>query len=82
MTTLRIKTDRSHGEADLLFYPGTDSREFLDELHDTVVSQIDGVRTKGGISDSVVAIRKRDFDDVVERLAHYYQLNGFAVTVE
>lgn len=82
MDTLKIKTDRCYGEADLLFYPRTDNQELLDELHDIVVKAIDGVRTKYGIPDAVVAIRKRDFDDVVKRLADYYRSRGYRVTVE
>jgi hypothetical protein len=74
---LTIKTNKAHGEADLVFEPSTAER--LNELHDSIVGEIDGVSVKGGVEDFVVAIRKHDFDDVVKRIEEYYQGTGLSV---
>lgn len=78
--TLTIRTNREHGEADLIFRPVSANR--MEHLHSTVISEVDGVRVKRGAKDSVVAIRKRDFPDVVQRLAAYYERIGIQVTIE
>jgi hypothetical protein len=74
---LTIKTNKAHGEADLQFQPSTSER--LNELHESVVDEIDGVSAKGGVADFVVAIRKRDFDDVVKRIEEHYRGAGLSV---
>jgi hypothetical protein len=82
MPSLTIRADRANSEADLVFEPDTDSREILDNLHNVVLPQIDGASMKSGIDDSVVAIRKIDFDAVVTRLADHYRTPEFPVHVK
>lgn len=65
------RVQHKYGEADLKFRSAT--ADDLNELHDTVVRAIDGVRVKKKVEDFVVAIRKRDFDEVVQRLKAYYE---------
>jgi hypothetical protein len=77
---LTIRTNRKHGEADLIFRPASANR--MEHLHGTVIPEVDGVRVKRGVKDSVVAIRRRDFPDVVQRLAAYYESIGIQVTIE
>jgi hypothetical protein len=74
---LTIKTNKAHGEADLQFQPSTSER--LNELHDSVLGSIDGASAKGTVADFVVAIRKRDFDEVVKRLEEHYRGAGLSV---
>jgi hypothetical protein len=81
MTALTVRTDKTNGEADVIFDRG-DDRDLLDDLHNSVIRTVDGASMKGGINDSVVAIRKKDFDDVVVRLADAYRERGFTVRIE
>lgn len=82
MASLTIRADRANLEADLIFEPDTDSREILANLHDAVLPQIDGASMKSGIDDSVVAIRKKDFDAVITRLADHYGTPEFPVYIQ
>ena len=79
---LTIRTDRAQGTADLLFYPRTEEQRLLADLHDTIVAEVDGTRSCGGVHDALVAIRKRDFVRVVDTLADAYRERGFEVVVE
>ena len=79
MVDLTITINKKYGEADLKFRSAT--ADDLNELHDTVVRAIDGVRVKKKIEDFVVAIRKRDFHEVVQRLKAYYGQTGRRVNV-
>lgn len=79
MVDLTITINKKYGEADLKFR--FDTVDDLNELHDTVVPAVDGVSVKKKVEDSVVAIRKRDFDEVVQRLKAYYEQTGRRVNV-
>jgi hypothetical protein len=79
---LTIRTDKARGTADLLFHPRTEEQRLLADLHDTIVAEVDGTRPCGGVRDALVAIRKRDYGHVVEKLAEAYRGRGFEVFVE
>lgn len=81
MSDLTIETNRKYGEVDLVFFPDTDNGDLLDDLHDNVTRMVSGISTKRGVRDAVVAVRKYDFDDVVDRLANVYRERGFKITI-
>jgi len=81
-TKLTIRTDKARGTADLLFHPRTEEQRLLADLHDTIVAEVDGTRPCGGVRDALVAIRKRDYGRIVDKLAEAYLRRGFQVVVE
>lgn len=81
MTSLVVKTDETNGEVDLVFSSSQGDSELLDELHDRVLPSVDGASQKGPVSDFIVAVRGRDFHDVVERLDSQYRARGVDVEV-
>jgi len=81
-TKLTIRTDKARGTADLLFHPRTEEQRLLADLHDTIVAEVDGTRPCGRVRDALVAIRKRDYGRIVDKLAEAYLRRGFKVVVE
>src|SRR5690554_2444389 len=87
---LVIKTNKEHGEAELHFRalaeddPRSRDRaeKLLAQLHGKVVKVVDGVNAKGEVEDFIVAIRKRDFDETVQRLKRFYRNQDLTVKVE
>ncbi|MEC5170377.1 hypothetical protein [Glaciihabitans sp. GrIS 2.15] len=79
-TEVEIVSDRAHREVDLKFSPQSSDSEDIDELQDVVLPSIDGASMKSNIRDSLVTVRARDFDEVVERIAAAYRARGLNVS--
>lgn len=82
MPSVTILTHRANLEVDVIFpAPGINDWDLHTDLHVNVLRQVDGARTKDGRIDGIVAIRKRDDDEVVQNLANVYRNRDWDVTI-